>query len=94
MLTPCTVRSYCELWLGLRSQTLALGEAWGFVMIHCLLIATLMAMTGCFGLLSAIQMGLTRRIISTAATIIVTSSIINSIASQADHAVRSVLSPF
>ena len=79
------------LWLRLRSLTQALGDAWGLVMVHCLTLMALMAMTSWFGLLSALRLGLYRRILATSATIFVSGATINSVAGHSGHAVRNVL---
>ncbi|KAJ1531947.1 hypothetical protein ONE63_000586 [Megalurothrips usitatus] len=89
-LTGDAVRGQCMLWLRLRRQAQALGDTWGGVMLHSLLLMAMMSMTSCFGLLSALQRRMWRRVVSTAATITIATSIIDWICSEGDHAVRSV----
>ncbi|KAK3931857.1 Gustatory and odorant receptor 63a [Frankliniella fusca] len=92
-LTGDAVRGYCMLWLRLRALTQELGGAWGAVILHALVTMMVMAMTSVFGLLSALQHGLWRRVISTIASVVWGVALIFWICGQAHLAARSVRMP-
>ncbi|XP_052124388.1 gustatory and odorant receptor 63a-like [Frankliniella occidentalis] len=91
-LTGVVVRGYCMLWLRLRALTQALGRAWGGVVLHMLITMMVMTMTSLFGLLSALQHGLWRRVTSTIASAVWGATLIFWICGQGRAAARSVRS--